>query len=559
MGGHMLPGRERRRAARRSMRFTFAVIMAVPLAALIAVWVFAGTTVGDALAHGGQSLHNGSATARITIAAVVGLIAILLATLLMAWFARRITRDVAGLGTAARLFADQQLPELVERLRRGDQLDVASDLPPPARAKITEISRVAAVLAGVQRSTVAATASEIRLRSGVSQVFVSLARRSQSLLQRQLRLIDELEQKAPDPGTLADLFPLDHLTTRMRRHAEGLIILAGATPGRTWSSPVPVIDVIRGAVAEVEDYQRVTVVTTTGELVAGSVVADLVHLLAELIENACLFSPSGARIEVRAEQTGHGFAFEIEDRGLGITPDDLDAINERLGSPADFDLANADQLGLFVVGKLAARHSVRVFLRPSPYGGTTAIVMMPASLMTPGTEAPKAAGKPAAPAPPDMRLLLTGRARRPEPTAAPGRIRSGPIRPGTGPAAAASGRLAAVNGPGGSPEPAPAPDAALPRRPRQPRRTAAAGTHNGLPRRVRQANLSPHLRDSASPDPAASATAGELAGRTPEQARNLLASMQTGWERGRRDDEIPGRSEGPAITGAGDQPSQEET
>jgi hypothetical protein len=131
MGGHMLPGRERRRAARRSMRFTFAMIMAVPLAALIAVWVFAGTTVGDALLDGGQSLHNGSAVLRITIAAVAGLIAILLATLLMAWFARRIMRDVAGLGTAARLFADQQLPELVERLRRGDHLNVASDLPPP--------------------------------------------------------------------------------------------------------------------------------------------------------------------------------------------------------------------------------------------------------------------------------------------------------------------------------------------------------------------------------------------------------------------------------------------
>jgi hypothetical protein len=401
---------------------------------------------------------------------------------------------------------------------------------------------------------VAATASEIRLRSGVSQVFVSLARRSQSLLQRQLRLIDELEQKAPDPGTLADLFTLDHLTTRMRRHAEGLIILAGATPGRVWSSPVPVIDVVRGAIAEVEDYQRVTVVTTTDELVAGSVVADLVHLLAELIENACLFSPSGARIEVRAERTGHGFAFEIEDRGLGITPDDLDAINERLGNPADFDLANADQLGLFVVGKLAARHGVRVFLRPSPYGGTTAIVMMAASLMTPGSEAPRAAGQPTPPAARDMQLSLTGRARRPEPAA------SGPIRNATPPATDAPARPAIVDGPGGttggSPEAAPA---SLPHRPRQPRRTAAAGTHNGLPRRVRQASLSPHLRDSASPGPAASAARGDLAGRTPEQARNLLASMQTGWERGRRDDVISGRSQGPAVTGAGDQPSQEET
>jgi signal transduction histidine kinase len=571
MGGHMLPGRERRRAARRSMRFTFAMIMTIPLAALIVVWVFAGTTLSDALAHGGQSLH-GSAMVRITIAAVVGLVAVLLATLLMAWFARRIARDVASLGTTARLFADQQLSELVERLRRGDQLNVASDLPPPAPAKVTEISRVAAVLAGVQRATVAATASEIRLRSGVSQVFVSLARRSQSLLQRQLRLIDELEQKAPDPGTLADLFPLDHLTTRMRRHAEGLIILAGATPGRAWSSPVPVIDVIRGAVAEVEDYQRVTVATTTDEMMVGSVVADMIHLLAELIENGCLFSPSGARIEVRAERTGHGFAFEVEDRGLGITPDDLDAINERLGSPTDFDLANADQLGLFVVGKLAARHGVRVFLRPSPYGGTTAIVMMPASLMAPGTDAVTTTAKPTAAADRDMQLLLTGRARRPEPTVVPDPVTPDPVV--SSPvvssrvrsrslASAASARPTVADSPGdvadGSAQPPQAPDAVLPRRSRQPRRTAAAGTHNGLPRRVRQASLSPHLRDSASADPTAPAAGDDLAGRTPEQARSLLASMQNGWERGRRDDLKSGRGDGPAVTGAGDPASQEGT
>ena len=173
----------------------------------------------------------------------------------------------------------------------------------------------------------------------------------------------------------------------MRRHAEGLIILSGSVPGRGWTSPVPVIDVVRGAVAEVEDYKRVEVVTDSEDMVAGSVVADMIHLLAELVENATLFSPSGTRVEVRAERVGNGFAFEIEDRGLGIKPDELDAINDQLGSPADFDLANADQLGLFVVGKLAARHGVRVFLRPSPYGGTTAIVLMPSSMITSAAEA----------------------------------------------------------------------------------------------------------------------------------------------------------------------------
>ena len=169
----------------------------------------------------------------------------------------------------------------------------------------------------------------------------------------------------------------------MRRHAESLTILSGAAPGRSWSEPVPVIDVIRGAMAEVEDYKRVAVLTRAEDAVAGSAVADMIHLLAELIENATLFSPSGTRVEVRAERVANGFAIEIDDRGLGIEPDQLDEINEQLANPPDFDLANADRLGLFVGGKLAARHGVRVSLRPSPYGGTTAIVLMPSGIVAP--------------------------------------------------------------------------------------------------------------------------------------------------------------------------------
>jgi len=546
------------------MRFTFAVIMAVPLLAVIVVWVFAGTTITAAIAHGGQSLH-GTAMVRVVTAAVIGLVAILVAALLMAWFARRIARDVAILGVTTRLFADEQLPDLVARLRRGDQLDLASDLPAAAPTKVTEISRVGAVLAGVQRTAVAATASEIRLRNGISHVFVSLARRNQSLLQRQLRLIDDLERKAADPDALADLFPLDHLTTRMRRHAEGLIILSGASPGRAWSSPVPVIDVIRGAIAEVEDYKRVSVVTTSNDMLAGSAAADMIHLLAELIENACLFSPSGMRVEVRAERVGNGYAFEIEDRGLGIKPDDLDAINERLGSPADFDLADADQLGLFVVGKLAARHGVRVYLRPSPYDGTTAIAMLPRSLVTYEADAPPAATAAAtARTAQDMQLSLTGRVRRPEPKA------PGPSPAATAPAATAPADIPAPSTPPGETglprrsrgatapgRPAtaaglagtrggPRPDATLPRRPAP---AVTVGTHNGLPRRVRQASLSPHLRTETPPDsPAAAAGRGPAAGRTPEQARDLLASLQRGWERGRQDDEVP---EAPGAEGPG--------
>ena len=399
MGAHMLPGRERWRALRRSIRFTMIVILAVPVAAAVVMWAFASLTVSNAIATHSQAAQHSTVLTRIALADTVGLAAILVAAAGMAWFARRLSRDVSSLESSARRFAEQQLPQLVERLRRGDEVGLESELSPSARVKITEIARAAAALASVQRTALTAAVTETSLRSGISQVFVSLARRSQSLLQRQLRLLDDLERKAVDPGALADLFPLDHLTTRMRRHAEGLIILSGAVPGRAWSSPVPVIDVIRGAIAEVEDYKRITVVTTSEDMVAGSAVADMIHLLAELIENAALFSPSGTRVEVKAERVGNGFAFEVEDRGLGIKSEELDVINRRLSSPADFDLANADQLGLFVVGKLAARHGVRVFLRPSPYGGTTAIVLMPSSMITPEAETP--AGEPPADGPGD--------------------------------------------------------------------------------------------------------------------------------------------------------------
>jgi signal transduction histidine kinase len=642
MGTHMLPGRERWRALRRSIRFTATTILAIPIIAAAVMWVFAGVTLSRALMGHNQATVHGTVLIRIAVADAIGLIALLIAAAGMAWFARRLSRDAAALEMSARRFADQQLPQLVERLRRGETFDPAGELPPPARMKVTEFSRAAASLTSVQRTALSAAATETSLRSGVSQVFVSLARRSQSLLQRQLRLLDDLERKAVDPGALADLFPLDHLTTRMRRHAEGLIILSGAVPGRAWSSPVPVIDVVRGAIAEIEDYKRIAVATTSEDMVTGSAVADMIHLLAELIENATLFSPSGTRVEVKAERVGNGFAFEIEDRGLGIKAEELDAINLRLGSPADFDLANADQLGLFVVGKLAARHSVRVFLRPSPYGGTTAIVLMPSSMITTQAElptGPQAADAEAAGHDEDLHLALTGRSRR-RPTAAESTSASGsgplpsrqgalrgqpdtdhfpslpgmsrgqqdtnhgqpdmtPSQPGAGPGESAESAESAEPV---APLSEPAffssqptflsqpvfPDLAAPSQSRQadgpvfpdlagagrgradgppgpsarsgpPSSSMSAGTHRGLPRRVRQANLSPHLRNSPAAGTATSFREPEA--RSPEQAQNLLASLQRGWERGREADapDSDGAADGRDARDSARGASQEET
>jgi signal transduction histidine kinase len=533
MGIFGLPGPERPRTARYPIRVTFAAMVAVPVACLVLLWgVVVSTTLGGALAARGSSSLSHRELIEFALLAGTGLVVLLASAALMGLFAQRLTRDVADLEATARHLADERLPRLLERLRKGEQPTPADEVPLRTHARTAEIARAAEAIASLQHTAVAAATGEASLRGGIGQVFVSLARRNQSLLQRQLRLIDTLEQKATNPATLADLFPLDHLTTRMRRHAEGLIILSGAAPGRSWSEPVPVIDVIRGAVAEVEDYKRVTVLTRAEDAVAGSAAADMSHLLAELIENATLFSPSETRVEVRAERVANGFAIEIDDRGLGIEFRQMGVINQQLATPPDFDLANADQLGLFVVGKLAARHSVRVSLRPSPYGGTTAVMLMPNSIVVPltGNESDTQ---------PDLRraiassagldladgeaLALTGPRSVPVPLSvrASGQPRHAPVLAPDGlDLTAASAPAGARDRPG-----APGP--------------LAAGTYRGLPRRIRQASLSPHLKDnpSAAMHAAhAAATAAPPDTRTPEQARDLVSSLQSGWQRGRDTD-----------------------
>jgi len=526
-------------AARRSIRFTFAATVVVPTGVLVALWALA-VTFGTGLDDHLSSLTH-QQLGEMVLLVGGGLLVAAAGVVLMGSFARRLSRDISDLAATAQRLADEELPQVVERLRSGE---VTAQPPRPAlrpRTKSTEISQAAAALAGLQQTAIAAAAGEARVRTGLRQVFVSLARRNQSLLQRQLRLIDALEQKASDPAALADLFSLDHLTTRMRRHAESLTILSGAAPGRSWSEPVPVIDVIRGAMAEVEDYRRVTVLTRAEDAVAGSAVADMIHLLAELIENATLFSPSGTRVEVRAERVANGFAIEIDDRGLGIESDQLTEINQQLARPPDFDLANADRLGLFVGGKLAARHGVRVSLRTSPYGGTTAIVLMPSSIVVPAAE--------------------TGTDPQPEVHPTIGRAAGLDLRSAEAPALTGPRPPKPSLPAAGQPWPAldrPNPDRPNPDRPNQdrpnPDRPApdkptpdrpdrasqpAAGTYRGLPRRTRQASLSPHLSDSppaAAHSSQASPGSAPAEAYTPEQARDLAAALQSGWQRGRRTD-----------------------
>ena len=334
---------------------------------------------------------------RLILVGGAGLVAVIVSSILLLRFGNRISRELTGLRGAARTLAGERLPSVVSRLRAGDEVDVAAEAPPlDLGTRTREVTETAEAFSVVQRTAVQAAVDQARLRNGVSLVFRSLARRNQSLLQRQLKLLDEMERSAEDPDALEQLFRLDHLTTRMRRQAEGLIILSGAVPGRVWRQPVPVVEVLRGAIGEIEDYARVDLLTDSPDFVQGTAVADVTHILAELVENAVLYSAPGTRVQVRGGRVANGYAIEVEDRGLGIPPDTMDVLNERLARPPEFDLADSDQLGLFVVSRLAARHGVRVSLRLSGYGGTIAIVLLPPDLVVAEEQVPFLAGQAAA-------------------------------------------------------------------------------------------------------------------------------------------------------------------
>ncbi|HEY1624095.1 MAG TPA: nitrate- and nitrite sensing domain-containing protein [Streptosporangiaceae bacterium] len=321
-----------------------------------------------------------SAWIKFWLVSGIALAALLLTILFSIVLGRTIIRRLRGLEQTALTLAEQQLPDVVSRLRRGDDVDVATEAP-PLRIGDDEIGRVGQAFDLVRQTAIRSAVEEAKLRRGLNDVFRSLARRSQSLLHRQLTLLDQMERRASDPEALDDLFRLDHLTTRMRRHAEGLIILAGAPPGRGWSSPVRMLDVMRGAIAEVEDYARVSVATRSQAALSGSAVADVIHLLAELVENATTLSPPYTSVRVSGDTVANGFAIEVEDRGLGMSMQRINELNDRLANPPEFNPSDSEQLGLFVVGQLARRHGIKVTLKSSPYGGTEAVVLIPRQLV----------------------------------------------------------------------------------------------------------------------------------------------------------------------------------
>ncbi|SCK42637.1 Signal transduction histidine kinase [Streptomyces sp. WMMB 714] len=321
-------------------------------------------------------------------AGVLGAAAVLASIVISFRVGRSLVRDLRTLRREAQEAAGVRLPSIMRRLAAGETIDIETEAPRLEYPQ-DEAGQVGQAVNTLQRAAVEAAVKQAGMRRGVSEVFVNLARRNQVLLHRQLTLLDHMERRTEDSDELADLFRLDHLTTRMRRHAEGLVILSGAAPSRQWRKPVQLMDVVRAAVAEVEAYERIEVRRLARLAVDGGSVADLTHLIAELLENATVFSPPHTAVQVLGERVANGFTLEIHDRGLGMAADALLEANLRLAETPEFELSDTDRLGLFVVARLAQRQGVRVSLQPSPYGGTTAVVLIPGRILSESSGAPE--------------------------------------------------------------------------------------------------------------------------------------------------------------------------
>lgn len=469
-------------------------------------------------------------------AVLLGLVAVCASLVISVRIGRGLVVELVSLRNGALEIARRKLPQAMRRLRAGEEIDIRAEAPPGPPAE-DETGQVSEALGTVHRAALRAAIERAELASGISGVFVNLARRTQVLVHRQLSLLDSMERRSDDPNELSDLFRLDHLTTRMRRHAESLIILSGAAPGRAWRRPVSLTNVVRAAVSEVEDYARVEVRQLPAASVLGTAVADLTHLLAELVENAAQFSPPHTKVRVSGEPVGNGYALEIEDRGLGMGKETLAEANRRIEQSEALDLFDSDQLGLFVVSRLAAHHAIKVHLRTSPYGGTTAVVLLPTALLdsgTVGSTEPHAAE----PAPVTRRAALdkehAGVQGAPRHHMNNNSVTASVLRPALAAAAEAPHppgvstlRLHQGRDTRDTPESRPDSVDALD--------AADAGPQDcseELPRRVRQASLAPQLRERPTDSGTTTEGAGAQDERSPEQVRDRMTAYRDGWARG---------------------------
>ncbi|MGH3761255.1 sensor histidine kinase [Actinophytocola sp.] len=506
------------------------------------------------------------------IRAIVAGVVVLLLGVAVSVFALRLSRRLIDRLVRLRHesldLAEHKLPELVEKVRSGKNVSVDDSLKLLDHGR-DEIGEVAEAFNKAQQTAVSAAVQEAQTREGTNKVFLNIAHRSQVIVHRQLKVLDEAERGQEDPEQLEMLFQLDHLSTRARRNAENLIILGGGQPGRRWRNPVSLTELARGAAAETEQFARVEIAKLPPRAVNGPVVGDLVHLLAELIDNATSFSPPDSRVEVRGNVVGRGVVLEIEDQGLGIETDRIDELNAMLANPPDFGimaLSAEPRLGLFVVARLAARHGIRVSLRESAYGGTRAIVLVRAELLGDVPDPTEPAGRHDKPATPPAAPEPASTIKLPIPVVAdlpplpvveprPGEDLFRPQRPVEEPAHAGhtNGTSGTNGGAHARPEPptvtsarvAPMPPMqSLPPLPAPPPpsspqpRPQPAGLHAPdrppLPQRRRQQNLAPQLRD----EPATAWSQETSREETPDQARSRLAAFQRGTRQGREEPAI---------------------
>ncbi|MEU9886462.1 nitrate- and nitrite sensing domain-containing protein [Sphaerisporangium sp. NPDC051011] len=369
-----------------------------------------------------QTLQE-DAQRQVLISSAVIIVLLLLVLIITVAVASSLTRPLRRLRAEALEIAGVRLPETVQRLRESTDSSPTAEVVPIGVTSRDEMGEVARAFDEVHREAIRLAGDEARLRSNVNAMFVNLSRRSQTLVERQLTLIDGLEQGEQDEGRLANLFKLDHLATRMRRNSENLLVLAGQETARRWSQPVPIVDIVRASLSEVENYERVDLRVPSGTAIVGQAVNDVVHLIAELVENAISFSPRETKVIVSSNRIdGGGMMISVSDSGIGMTSDELADCNWRLANPPVVDVSVSRRMGLFVVGRLALRHSIRVQLRLQDAGGLTAMVLLPESLLSaPG--APQYAGMPAA----DVAEPVTGQFGGPgggSPFATPGAFES---------------------------------------------------------------------------------------------------------------------------------------
>jgi signal transduction histidine kinase len=325
--------------------------------------------------------HQAFETALVTLMATA--IVVLLMLGVTALVGRSLVNPLRRLQADALEIATVRLPAQVAAAAAGGQAaDGAVTVEPISVQSADEIGRVARAFDQVHAEAVRLAGNEAQLRNSLNSMFISLSRRSVPLIGRLVRMIDVMEQSEEDPDLLANLFAMDHLVTRMRRNSENLLVLAGEEPVRKWSEPIPLTDVARAATAEIENYSRVMLNIQPEIMVSGQAVADLVHLLAELIENATMFSPQDSPVYVTGMKLAEGGTIvEIRDQGIGLIQSRLNEMNQRLDQPPALDESFSRHMGLYAVSHLAARHGVRVRLRPGSPQGLSALVWLPHTLV----------------------------------------------------------------------------------------------------------------------------------------------------------------------------------